>query len=150
MSEFIFPGIKILIKELQCPCCGQLPPNLYTDDFYLTSFNVWQVIRDEWGKPIPISRGGGYRCPKYQLNLILSGKTKAACSPHYFWALDNDLDSVMECEEFVELVDSKFPDLRIGYLKYINLRVPKTFVHIDNAYLVKPQPNQSWVKGVRW
>jgi len=148
MSEFIFPGIKILIKELQCPCCGQLPPDLYTDDFYLTSFNVWQVIRDEWGKPIPISRGGGYRCPKYQLNLILSGKTKACCSPHYFWALDNDLDSAMECEEFVDLVDRLFPDLRIGYLSYIN--AGKSFVHLDNAYLVKPKPNPSWIKGVRW
>jgi len=148
MSEFIFPGIKILVKELQCPCCGQLPPDLYKDDFYLTSFNVWQVIRDEWGKPIPISRGGGYRCPKYQLNLILSGKTKACCSPHYFWALDNDLDSAVECEEFVDLVDRKFPDLRIGYLSYIN--AGKSFVHVDNAYLVKPKPNPSWIKGVRW
>jgi len=150
MNEPIFPGIKIYIRELQCPCCGQLPPNLYEDDFYLTSFQVWQAIRTEWGKPIPISKGGGYRCSKYQANLVLAGKTKACCSPHFFWALDNDLDSAYECEEFVGLVDRRFPDLRIGYLKYINLPKPKTFVHIDNAYLVIPRPMESWKEGVRW
>ena len=90
-----------------------------------------------------------WMCFLFWTCLVFVG-TQAACSSHYFWALDNDLDSAMECEAFVDLVDRKFPDLRIGYLRYINLRIPKTFVHIDNAYLVKPSPNASWVKGVRW
>ena len=148
MSQLIFPNINIFIKEYQCPCCGELPINLYTDDFYLNSFQNWQVLRNEWGKPIPISKGGGFRCSRYQANLLLAGKTTACCSPHFFWALDNDLDTRDECEKFVELVDLRFPEMRIGYLKYLELG--KTFVHLDRAYLVSPQPVASWQEGVRW
>ena len=148
MSEPIFQNINITVKEFQCPCCGKLPPDLYTNGFYLTSFQQWQVIRNEWGKPIPISQGGGYRCSRYQANLVLAGKTRACCSPHYFWALDNDFNTADECEEFVELVDRQFPDFRIGYLSYLN--TGKTFVHIDNAYLVVPRPMASWIEGARW
>lgn len=148
MSQLIFPNINISIKEYQCPCCGSLPPDLMTNPFYLTSFQTWQALRNEWGKPIPISKGGGYRCSKYQANLVLSGKTKACCSPHFFWALDNDFDTADECELYVELVDRRFPELRIGYLSYVNQG--KSFVHVDNAYLVTPQPMKSWQEGVRW
>lgn len=148
MSQLIFPNINISIKEYQCPCCGSLPPGLMANPFYLSSFQVWQAIRNEWDRPIPISKGGGYRCSKYQANLILAGKTKAACSPHHFWALDNDLETVDECEVFVDLVDRRFPELRIGYLSYINQGM--SFVHLDNAYLVTPQPMESWKEGTRW
>lgn len=148
MSELIFPGINISIKELQCPCCGALPPDLYTNEQYLIHFQKWQVVRSEWGKPIPISKGGGFRCSRYQANLILGDKTKAACSPHFFGALDNDLASADECEEFVDLVDRRFPEFRIGWLAYFKIK--KTFVHIDAAYLVTPRPSPTWVQGYRW
>jgi len=148
MSALVFPGIQIYVRELQCPCCGSLPPDLKENDFYLNFFQQWQVVRTEWGKPIPISKGGGFRCSRYQANLVLAGKTKACCSPHFFGALDNDLESADECEEFVDLVDRRFPEMRIGYLKYIMAN--KTFVHIDNAYLVTPKPSPTWVEGYRW
>jgi len=148
MSEPIFPGINISVKEYQCPCCGELPPNLHTDDFYRTSFQKWQVLRGDWGKPIPISKGGGYRCSRYQANLLLAGKTDACCSPHFFWALDNDFATREECLDFLVLVDGRFPELRVGVYKYLELG--KTFVHIDNAFLVKPSPNPSWIEAVRW
>lgn len=148
MSEPIFPGINISIKEYQCPCCGALPPDLRTNPFYLISFQKWQVLRGDWGKPIPISKGGGYRCSRYQANLLLAGKTDACCSPHFFWALDNDFDTADECELFVELTDRRFPELRIGYLSYLSQG--KTFVHIDTVYRVQPRPVVSWKEGVRW
>lgn len=148
MSDPIFPGINISIKEYQCPCCGELPPDLLNGTFYSSSFQKWQVLRNEWGKPIPISKGGGFRCSRYQANLLLVGKTNACCSPHFFWALDNDFETREECENFVELVDLRFPEFRMGYLLY--LTQGKTFVHIDNAYQVTPLPRPSWKEGVRW
>ena len=148
MSEPIFPGINILIKEYQCPCCGALPPDLRASPFYLISFQKWQVIRGDWGKPIPISKGGGFRCSRYQANLLLAGKTDTCCSPHFFWALDNDFDTKEECEEFALRVEARFPELRIGTKSY--LAAGKTFVHIDNAYLVTPQPSPTWVENYKW
>lgn len=148
MSQLIFPNINISIKEYQCPCCGSLPPDLMTNPFYLSSFQNWQVLRNEWGKPIPISKGGGYRCSRYQANLILAGKTNACCSPHFFWALDNDLDNEAEVSHFVDLIDARFPEMRVGYISYIKQGM--TFVHLDRAYLVDPQPMASWLEGVRW
>jgi len=148
MSAFIFPNINITLKEYQCPCCGLLPPDLHTNPYYISEFQKWQVLRNEWGRPIPISKGGGYRCSRYQANLLLAGKTNACCSPHFFWALDNDFNTEAEVHEFVDLVDSRFPDMRIGFASY--LTQGKTFVHIDSAYLVTPRPVASWAEGVRW
>lgn len=149
MARFIFPDIHILITELHCPCCNQLPPDLYKDPNYYTFYSKWERIRDSWGKGIPISKkGGGYRCPNYQRNLIINKKTKAALSPHSFYALDNDLDTEQEVYDFVELVESQFPEMRIGYLTYLEQGM--TFVHIDEAYLVKPCPTLQWREGLRW
>ena len=148
MSRLIFPNINVTLKEFQCPCCGELPPDLNKDNFYLISFLKWQALRNIWGKPIPISKGGGYRCSRYQANLVLQGKTNACCSPHFFWALDNDFNTEDEVQRFVDLVDEHFPEMRMGYMSY--LKQGKTFVHLDNAYLVVPRPRPSWEEGVRW
>lgn len=148
MGKFIFPDIHILKTELECPCCGQLPPDLKKDQNYYTFYLKWEKIRGIWGRGIAISKGGGYRCPNYQRNLILNGKTKAALSPHYFYALDNDVDTEQEVYDFVKIVEDLFPEMRIGYLTY--LEQGKTFVHIDEAYLVKPCPTQQWREGLRW
>lgn len=144
----IFPGINISENEFKCPCCNKLPPDLRTNNFYYYSFREWQDLRDEWGKPIIISEGGGWRCPAYQYSLIAAGKTQATCSPHGFWALDNDFDGRVETLQFVELVEAKHPELRMGYLKYLNNG--QSFVHLDRCYLVEPRASESWTEGCRW
>ena len=148
MAKFIFQDIHILESELACPCCGRLPPDIYKDQNFYTFYSKWERLRTRWGRSIPISKGGGYRCPNYQRSLILNKKTKAALSPHYFYALDNDVDTKEEVYEFVALVDELFPEMRMGYLTYLEQGM--TFVHIDEAYLVKPCPTPHWRPGLRW
>lgn len=148
-GRLIFPDINLLKAEIVCPCCGRLPPGIYTDPYYKEFYSHWQIIRVEWGRPIIISRGGGgWRCARFQYQLIIDGKTKATLNPHSFGALDNDLDSEKEILEFVELVESKFPDMRIGYQSYLDQG--KTFVHLDEVYKIKPKPSISWIAGFRF
>ena len=144
----IFPDIHIYKSEYQCPCCDRLPPDIYNNKIYHEFFLKWERIRSAWGKPIRISRGGGWRCPKYQLSLFVKNKTSAILSPHFFLALDNDLDTRKEVLDFVGLVKSLYPDMRIGYLTYLEKGM--TFVHIDQAYLVQPRPTDNWREKFRW
>jgi len=44
--------------EFACPCCGEVKMNQST-------LNRNQELRDRWGKPYTIAKGGGYRCPDY-------------------------------------------------------------------------------------
>lgn len=148
MSSYLFPGIHITRYEYECPCCESLPPQIYDDINYHNFFLMWENLREELGQPIKISRGGGWRCPKYQYSLIKAGKTRATCSPHSFFALDNDFDTAAECVRFVEAVKRLYPEMRIGHRQY--LAAGKTFVHIDICYLVKPRPAQTWVEGFEW
>lgn len=145
----IFPDIHIYVAEYACLCCGQLPPDIYDNQNYYNFFRDWENIREEWGKPIKISKeGGGYRCPKYQYRLIIKKSTKATCSPHFFFALDNDLDSKEEVLKFAEIVEKVHPEMRMGYLGYLDQG--KTFVHLDEAYRVRPKPSPTWIEGYRW
>lgn len=148
MSELIFPDVKISEAEFCCPCCGKLPPDLMDNQFYYYCFRMWQDLRDEWNKPIIISKGGGWRCPRYQYRLIVDGKTKATVSPHSFWALDNDFDGRVEVVQFVELVEEKHPELRVGYLGYLDKG--QSFVHLDRCYLISPRASETWTKAFRW
>lgn len=45
-------------KEFQCPCCGQV-------FMRLEHMRRMQQFRDRYGKPVFISKGGGYRCQAY-------------------------------------------------------------------------------------
>lgn len=148
-SAPIFPGIHITEKEFSCPCCDRLPPDLRKDIkySYFASFIKWERIREHWGKPIIIGKGGGYRCPRYQYNLIIKRKTNASTSAHSFWALDNDMDNERETERFAKLAMELFPEMRIIYKCY--LERGQTFVHIDEGYLVEPRPSDSWVREFR-
>lgn len=148
MSKYVFPNIHITEHEYECPCCGRLPPEIYSDGRYRNFFLMWENAREELDRPIIISRGGGWRCTKYQYSLIRAGKTKATCSPHSFFALDNDFDTAVECLRFVEVVQQLYPDARLGYRQYLD--VGKTFVHFDICYLVSPRPAFSWKEGVEW
>lgn len=148
MGKLIFPDIHISISEYACLCCNGLPPQLKTDRHYYQFFLKWEALRTAWGRPIKISKGGGWRCPRYQYQLIMNRKTRATCSPHFFFALDNDFNTEQECQDFATLIEEMFPFMRIGYLGYLN--AGKTFVHLDEAYLVKPKPSPTWIEGYRW
>jgi len=148
VGKLIFPDVHIYESEYACPCCGRLPPDLYKDQNYYNFFLKWERIRANWGKSIKISKGGGWRCTQYQLSLFRRQRTNAMLSPHFFFALDNDVDTKQEVYDFVKLVEELFPEMRIGYLTY--LEKGKTFVHIDTAYLVRPNPTENWREGLRW
>ncbi len=45
--------------EFACPCCGKSKMNIGT-------VQRVQRVRDEFGKPISIIEGGGYRCARYE------------------------------------------------------------------------------------
>ena len=147
-KRYLFPGVHILVAEYACFHCKTLPPDLYTDPFYLESFLMYEGIRIEWGRPIPICEGGGWRCDHYQCRLIRQEKTSAATAPHSFWALDLDVNSRKEVLQLVDIIKSKYPELRIGYKKY--LEKGQTFIHIDRMYKIKPRVKLSWIEGFTW
>ena len=132
----------LLRSEYECSHCHQLPPDLFVHDIrrpYSELFDIFDSVRERWGKPIPVS--SGYRCPYH--NSQIGG---ALCSPHMFGvALDLDLPNTEEVEELFTLIDTDFDHLRIG--KYTE---SGTFLHIDNAFEVFPRPSHNWLRGVRW
>ena len=121
-------------EEYACHHCGALPPdfNFYP---YEEFFDVFDDIREEWGKPININ--SGYRCPVH--NASLSGSSPI--SAHIF-GLALDCKCPGEVDELHSLVVDMYPELRIG--KY------PTFIHIDQAFKIYPRASLSWVEGARW
>jgi len=130
---------KFLLKsEYTCRCCDSLPPDF---DFYPYEefFDIFDDIREEWGKPIIIN--SGYRCPEH--NSAVGGSPLSA---HCFGlALDCDCEDDIEVEKLFDHIDSMYPVLRIG--KY---KGKKTFVHIDVGYEISPRPSLNFVEGKRW
>lgn len=147
-KKYLFPGVHILVSEYACPHCGQLPPDIKTDPFYYESFLIYEDIRIEWGRPIPICKGGGWRCDHYQCQLIRDKKTNAATAPHSFWALDLDVNSKKEVLQLVDIIKAKHPELRKGYKKYLEKGM--SFVHIDRMFKIKPKVKWSWTEGYTW
>lgn len=144
----MFDDIHISITEFRCPHCHKLPPDIYSNIYYHTLFHKWERIREHWGRPIPISKSGGWRCPRFVYRMIVEKRAKAAVSPHSFGAIDSDLATKKEVYEFVEITEELFPELRIGFEGY--LEAGMTFVHIDACYEVSPRASDSWVKGYRF
>jgi len=145
----LFEDIHIYRSEYECPCCGNIPPKFYENQIYYDFFCIFENTRKEWGRPLIIPRGGGYRCPKYQKLLKIQGRPTAMLSPHYFGiALDIDLNDREEIEAFVDLLERKYPWLRIGFQRYLDRGM--SFVHFDIAFKVIPQPVPSWIEGYRW
>lgn len=97
---------------------------------------------------MPISKNGGWRCPKLVYTMIIGKRAKAAVSPHSFWALDSDLDNKEDTIEYAELAAELYPELRIGYRGYIEDGM--SFVHLDQAYEVQPRASETWVEGYRF
>lgn len=140
LSKYISPYITF--KEYQCPCCDQLPPSFINGEVPLKHemfFSKWKWIREEWGKPIPIS--SGYRCPLH--NSFVGGK---ALSIHQWGlALDLDLGTPEEVDAVAEIIENIAPELRMGVYKRTG-----TFIHIDSGYLIHPIASPSWREGARW
>lgn len=136
LSEFL------LFDEFKCGHCGLLPPDLFVHDIkrpYSELFNIFDSVRERWGKPIPVS--SGYRCPHH--NKTIGGSQLSI----HMWglALDMDLPSTQEVEELYHLIDMDFNHLRIG--KYTE---SGSFIHIDIGYEVTPRASHSWIPGTRW
>lgn len=152
MSIPIFEGGHISESEISCPCCGFVWPDIFTDPVYRSFFDKLETLRSATGFPIIINKGGGCRCPRYQRSLITARRTDAVFSPHFFMAIDWDVDTPEDVQALVRAAEERFPDLRMGYAQYLNRR--QTFVHFDEAYLfdMKPRPLgiEAWVRKTRW
>ena len=128
----------ILRSEYECPCCGELPPDFGVYN-YEDFFELFDDIREEWGKPIIIN--SGYRCPKH--NSYVGGSPLSA---HLFgMALDLDCKDDCEVDELYNHITSMYPSFRIGTYKG-----DSTFIHIDRAFEINPRASELWVEGVRW
>ena len=131
-------------EEYRCPHCHQFPVGFDSGNLNIARRTIlygFDAIRVEWGKPLPISRGGGYRCATH--NQLING---APLSAHQCGvALDIDVNSVDEVERLAQLIESLFPDFRRG-----EYTARGTFVHIDAAYLIQPRATLLWNEGRRW
>jgi len=131
-------------EEYRCPHCHQLPVGFSSGSLNIARRTIlygFDAIREAWGRPLPISRSGGYRCAIY--NPLVGGSPLSA---HQFGvALDIDVDSVDEVGQLSQLIESLFPDFRRG-----DYTIKGTFVHIDAAFLIQPKATIVWTKGRRW
>ena len=125
--------------EFSCHHCEELPPD-YGVYPYEEFFDVFDDIRERWGKPININ--SGYRCPSY--NASLQGASPI--SAHQFGiALDLACNGNIEVGRLFDHIVSLYPQLRIG--KYTG---DSTFIHIDMAFKISPRASESWRQGARW
>lgn len=65
--------------EFACPCCGR---SLMDDELIMALDN----LRHEFGGPLSIVKGGGYRCPAYNL------KIKGAAKSYHMYGKAVDLN----------------------------------------------------------
>ena len=146
----------ITFNEYSCDCCKRLPPEFYDEDgklypdvpeIYRRIFKAFVDIRKAWGQPIPIT--DGYRCIERQKQMYKQGVSSAWISPHMTGlALDLDFKDADDTMKAVQIVKKIHPELRLGYKQY--LYKGQSFIHIDCAYLVKPNFIKDWQPGVRW
>ena len=145
MSDYISP--YILLSEYQCHCgnCHGLPPMLNTlvdmndmPTIYSDFFDDFSIIRNAWGKAIPIS--SGYRCPAY--NASIGGSLLSA---HCFGiALDLNILPA-EVEDLDRVIEEVAPHLRRG--KYTQAG---SFIHVDCGHEIYPRPKETFIEGYKW
>ncbi|MEE9510432.1 MAG: D-Ala-D-Ala carboxypeptidase family metallohydrolase [Candidatus Bathyarchaeia archaeon] len=146
----------ILFSEYECSHCHRLPPLFYHDDggrkkdvpaIYQPLFEAFEDIRTRWGKSINIS--SGYRCIKKQRELYDQDITTAIISVHSFgMSLDLDTLDEEETKSLVKLIEKYQPELRIGYMSYLNRG--QSLVHIDTGFLISPPYSKKLYRGNRW
>jgi len=131
-------------KEYECPCCQKLPPDLKKTSgvypvIYDSLFEAFRQLREAFGRPIKIS--SGYRCPQH--NFVIGGEKD---SVHLFGlALDCDFDTAEDVTLAAMLFNRINPNLRLGIY-----RTMKTFIHMDNGYMIFPRMSEHWRPGARW
>ena len=135
--KYLSPHISV--REYACRHCGEIPYPLTLDDMpvmYSLLFEAFELIRNEWGKPIIIN--SGYRCPAHNANV-----GGAPYSIHTFGlALDCHAESETGVEVMARIIDMVMPELRMGTYK--------NFIHIDVGYYINPRLKESWREGERW
>ena len=134
---FIMIAPYISRAEYQCRHCDPLPPDFTAHTHPMAHsmlFESFEIIREAYGKPIPIS--SGYRCPLH--NSFIGGSYLSA---HVF-GMALDLSTKSDTDYVFEIIERELPDLRIG--KYVD------FLHMDLAYLINPRASEMWTKGKRW
>lgn len=134
LSKYIYD------HEYFCPCnhCMGRPPS-YKCVEIIELFDIFNEIREKWGKPIKIN--SGYRCPTY--NASIGG---GPLSVHQFGlALDLECSTDEEVHRLAKLIQQIEPDLRRG--EYTG---SMTFIHIDNGYRIFPKATRKWAVGKRW
>jgi len=137
MPDIISPYITK--AEYACRCCGRLPEDIDTNFLYDELFDTFRFIREEWGKPIPIT--SGFRCPTH--NQAIGG---SPLSVHMMGlALDLDCADVREVIDLRSVIEDVASEVRMGV--YTNTG---SFIHIDVGYLINPSVNPNWKEGVRW
>ncbi len=158
MSKYI--SDFILTTEYQCSCCHHLPPEFYYNGerrgdipiLYDELFDKFQLIREKWGRAIPIGKwgkDGGYRCLKRQANLFDQEISTVYLSVHNFGlSIDMDLDSEKDVRSMVKLIKTYCPELRIGWKGY--LHKGQTFIHIDTGYRIRPIYSEKLYRGNEW
>ena len=126
-------------SEYSCRCCSELPPD-YGVYPYEEFFDIFDDIREEWGKPIIIN--SGYRCPVHNASLFGASPISA----HIFgMALDLRCNDNDEVDELYDHIVGMYPSLRIGRYKG-----DATFIHIDTAFKISPRASINWREGARW
>jgi uncharacterized protein YcbK (DUF882 family) len=148
MSKYI--DRYILEVEYRCNHCGALPVDFYKDREisieYISLFESFGRIREEYGKPIPIT--SGYRCTEHQIYLYEQGISSTPYSTHIFGLALDLCPPKEDIEKIVKIASKIEPKLRIGWRKYLNSAIPH--VHIDNAYLIIPRYSKNLNPGVKW
>lgn len=109
--------------ELACPCCGQCEMSPVT-------LERLQRLRDIYGKPIHIAKGGGYRCAKYP------------CSPQSAHKEGKAVDPAIPREDMYDLLQAAF---LVGFtgvgLKQNN---GQWQIHLDDAD-AEPNRPRPWI-----
>jgi uncharacterized protein YcbK (DUF882 family) len=143
MHEFIAP--YILLEEYWCQSDHSLPPDLKKNSdgdwpqIYEALFSRFAMLREAWGKPIPIT--SGYRTPDREQQV--SG---SRLGPHIL-GLSLDLGiCVEEQPKFCHMIDMVCPEVRVG----VNTHPGSVHVHYDVAYLAYPRWSSSFVENCRW
>ncbi|MCM8782395.1 MAG: D-Ala-D-Ala carboxypeptidase family metallohydrolase [Candidatus Omnitrophica bacterium] len=131
------------ISEIEYICrhCKAYPPDftLIPGSPYSMLFDIFDSLREKWGKPILIS--SGYRCQAH--NAKIGG---APLSIHLFGlALDLMFKNIEERIKFQALVEKEYPELRRGTYKD-----RPHILHIDVGYLIYPRATDKWTQGVEW
>ena len=129
----------ITASEYRCSHCGTMPVE-YDSGAHTTLFSAFKDIREAWGKAITIN--SGYRCLTH--NIAIMGAPLSA----HLWGLALDLRAkdAGETDDLFALIDEIHGELRIGTSK----KPGAYFLHIDNAYDIRPRPLAVFVESARW